>query len=76
MAPRPRQRGVTLIEFMIAMAVGLVIVLAASTAFLAGKRLFNTSADAQAVHESLRFTRHVVQGQLRQAATRTIRLIT
>lgn len=67
MESRLRQRGVTLIELMIAMAVGLVIVLAASTAFLAGKRLFNTSADAQAVHESLRFARHVVQGQLRQA---------
>ncbi len=49
------------------MAIGLAIVLAASTAFLAGKKLFNTDADVQAVHDSLRFARHVVQGQIRQA---------
>lgn len=66
-AARPQQRGATLIELMIAMAIGLVIVLAASTAFLAGKKLFNTDADVQEVQESLRFTRHVVQGLLRQA---------
>lgn len=66
-ACRPQQRGVTLIELMIAMALGLVIVLAASTAFLAGKKLFNTEADVQAVQDSLRFTRHVVQGLIRQA---------
>ena len=67
MAPRPRQRGVTLLELMIAMAISLGIVLAASTAFLAGKRLFNTDADVQAVQDTVRFTRHVVQGLIRQA---------
>lgn len=66
-ATRPQQRGLTLIELMIAMAIGLVIVLAASTAFLAGKKLFNTDADVQEVQDSLRFTRHVVQGLIRQA---------
>jgi len=67
MAPRSRQRGVTLIELMIAMVIGLAIVLAASTAFLAGKKLFNTDADVQAVQDTVRFARHVVQGLVRQA---------
>jgi type IV pilus assembly protein PilW len=70
MAPetlRPPQRGVTLIEVMVAMAIGLVVVLAASTAFIAARKLHDTDADVQAVQDALRFTRHVVQGQLRQA---------
>jgi len=67
MTRRPQQRGVTLIELMIAMAIGLVIVLAASTAFLAGKKLFNTDADVQAVQDTVRFARHVVRGLIRQA---------
>lgn len=57
----------TLVELMVAMAIGLVVILAASIAFLAGKKLFNTDADAQAAQESLRFSRYVVQSVVRQA---------
>jgi type IV pilus assembly protein PilW len=64
---RAPQRGVTLVELMVAMAIGLVVILAASIAFLAGKKLFNTDADAQAAQDSLRFTRYVVQSVVRQA---------
>ena len=64
---RAPQRGVTLVELMVAMAIGLLVILAASIAFLAGKKLFNTDADVQAVQESLRFTRYVVQSVVRQA---------
>ncbi|SEA13497.1 PilW family protein [Variovorax sp. YR216] len=67
MTRRPSQRGVTLIELMVAMALGLVLVLAASTAFLAGNKLFNTDSDVQAVQDSLRFARYVVQSLVRQA---------
>jgi len=67
MASRLQQRGVTLIELMIAMAIGLIIVLAASTAFLAGKKLFTTDTDVQAVQDTVRFTRYVVQNLIRQA---------
>lgn len=52
---------------MVAMAIGLVVILAASTAFLAGKKLFNTDADIQAMQDSLRFARYVVQSVVRQA---------
>lgn len=64
---RPLQRGVTLVELMVAMAIGLLVILAASIAFLAGKKLFNTDADVQAMQDSLRFTRYVVQSVVRQA---------
>ena len=49
------------------MAIGLLVILAASIAFLAGKKLFNTDADVQAMQDSLRFTRYVVQSVVRQA---------
>lgn len=64
---RAPQRGVTLVELMVAMAIGLFVILAASIAFLAGKKLFNTDADVQAVQDSLRFARYVVQSVVRQA---------
>jgi len=62
-----QQRGVTLVELMVAMTIGLVVVLAATVAFLAGKKLFNTDADIQGAQDSLRFARHVVQSVVRQA---------
>jgi type IV pilus assembly protein PilW len=49
------------------MAIGLLVILAASVAFLAGKKLFNTDADVQATQDSLRFARYVVQSVVRQA---------
>ena len=67
MGPHARQRGVTLVELMVAMAIGLVLVLAAAAAFLAGKQLFNTDTEVQAAQDSLRFARHVVLGVVRQA---------
>ncbi|WP_431276154.1 PilW family protein [Variovorax ureilyticus] len=67
MTSRLRQRGVTLIEVMVAMALSLVVVVAASIALVAGKKLFDTDSDAQSVQDSQRFARHVVQGLIRQA---------
>ena len=64
---RAQERGVTLVELMVAMAIGLVVVLAATSAFLAGKKLFNTDSDIQGAQDSLRFARHVVQSVVRQA---------
>ena len=61
------QCGVTLVELMVAMAIGLLVILAASIAFLAGKKLFNADADVQATQDSLRFARYIVQSVVRQA---------
>ncbi|MDM0118761.1 PilW family protein [Variovorax arabinosiphilus] len=64
---RGTQCGVTLVELMVAMTIGLLVILAASIAFLAGKKLFNADADVQATQDSLRFARYVVQSVVRQA---------
>jgi len=62
-----RQRGMTLVELMVATAVALVVVLAATAAFVASQRLFTADADAQATEESLRFASFVVRSVVRQA---------
>ena len=64
---RALQRGVTLVELLIAMAIALVVVLAATAAFVGSQRLFTVDADAQAVEESLRFASTVVRTVARQA---------
>jgi type IV pilus assembly protein PilW len=61
------QRGVTLVELLVAAAIALAVVLAATSAFLGSKRLFTADAEAQAVEESLRFAAFVVRGIVRQA---------
>ena len=66
-AGRVRERGVTLVELLVATAVALVVVLAATAAFVASQRLFTADADAQAVEESLRFAGFVVRSVARQA---------
>jgi type IV pilus assembly protein PilW len=64
---RSRQRGVTLLELLIAMGVALVVVLCATAAFIGGKQLFTADAEAQAVEDTLRFAGFVVKGIVRQA---------
>ena len=62
-----RQRGMTLVELMIAAAIGLVVVLAATATFLGSRQLFAANAQAQAVEDSLRFAASVVRVAVRQA---------
>jgi type IV pilus assembly protein PilW len=62
-----RERGVTLVELLVAMAIALVVVLAATAAFIGSQRLFTVDADAEAVEESLRFAGFVVRTVVRQA---------
>lgn len=61
------QRGMTLVELMIAAAIGLAVVLAATATFLGSRQLFAANAEAQAVEDSLRFAASVVRGVVRQA---------
>lgn len=49
------------------MALGLVVVLGATVAFMAGKKLFTTDTEVQATQDSLRFARHIIQRVVRQA---------
>lgn len=52
---------------MVALAVGLSVVLAASVAFLATRKLFDANADIQQVQDTMRYARYVVQNVARQA---------
>ncbi|MET3495038.1 PilW family protein [Variovorax boronicumulans] len=66
-AARVRQCGATLVELLVATALALVVVLAATAAFVGSQRLFAVDADARAVDESLRFASFVVRSIVRQA---------
>lgn len=64
---RARQRGVSLVELMVALALGLVVVLAATLAFGGSRQLFVAESEARTVEESLRFAAFVVRRTVRQA---------
>ncbi|MEJ1164085.1 PilW family protein [Variovorax sp. CCNWLW186] len=64
---RLRQCGMTLVELMVAAAIGLMVVLAATATFLGSRQLFAANAEAQSVEDSLRFAAAVVRGMVRQA---------
>ena len=57
-----RQRGMSLVELLVAMTVGLLVVLAATATFLGSRQLFVVNAEAQAVEDSLRFASFVIRG--------------
>ncbi len=66
-AGRARLRGVSLVELMVALALGLVVVLAAMLAFGGSRQLFVAESEARTVEESLRFAAFVVRRTVRQA---------
>jgi type IV pilus assembly protein PilW len=67
LARRGRQCGITLVELLVALAIGLVVVLAATAAFLTSKQLFTAGSQTQAAQDSLRFAGYVVKSIVRQA---------
>jgi len=69
---RRDQRGLTLIELMVAMALGLVIVLAAVAALLVARRGFTTVDAASQLRDSTRFAADVVQRVGVQAGYRDV----
>jgi len=62
-----RRRGVTLVELLVSLAIGLVVVLAAMAAFGGSRQLYSADAEARTVEDSLRFAAFVVQRIARQA---------
>ncbi len=62
-----RQRGLTLVELMVAMLIGLVLLAAVGTIFLSSKSAFISSDQRGRVHESGRLTADVVGAMTRQA---------
>lgn len=61
------QRGVTLVELMIALVLGLLVVLTASAAFIASKQLFNADSETQGLQDSTRFAGYLIKTVVRQA---------
>ena len=62
------QRGLTLVELMVSMALGLLVVLVASAGFIASKQLFTTDSQSQALQDSSRFASYLVRTIVQQAA--------
>lgn len=64
---RADQRGVTLIELMVALVLGLLVVLTASAAFIASKQLFTADSETQGLQDSTRFSSYLIKTVVRQA---------
>jgi type IV pilus assembly protein PilW len=62
-----RQRGVGLVEVMVAMAIGMLLVLGAVTVFMQGKNTSRTSDAVSRMQENLRFAFDTIEPDLRMA---------
>ena len=62
-----RQRGLTLVELMVAMVIGLVIVVASTAALLAARRGFTAVDASSQLRENTRFTVDILQRIVAQA---------
>lgn len=66
MHARHPQRGLSLVELMIAMAIGLFLVLGATQVFLAGRRVQTLNEELARTQERIRFTKEWLTRDLRQ----------
>jgi len=62
-----RQRGVSLVELMIALVIGLIIVASVSQVFLSGKRSYGTQSGLGVLQENGRFALYFLQRDLQFA---------
>ncbi|WP_228535961.1 PilW family protein [Noviherbaspirillum malthae] len=62
------QKGLTLIELMISLTLGLLIVIAATSAFLSSKNAYTAGDDATHIDDTGRFALEIIARSLRQAA--------
>ncbi|MDR0258920.1 MAG: prepilin-type N-terminal cleavage/methylation domain-containing protein, partial [Comamonas sp.] len=65
--PRLRQQGFSLVELMVGMAVGLLVMAAASVALLASRNLSVTVSDASHLQQQASYVLRIIGLQLRQA---------
>ena len=68
-AARTRMRGVTLVELMVAMLLGLLVVGAAMSVFLANKQTYVASENLGRMQESARVAFELMARDIREAAT-------
>lgn len=64
---RQRQRGLTLVELMIALVLGLLVIAALSQVYLAASQTQRTQYNLTARQENLRFALHLLSRDVRQA---------
>ena len=64
-----RQRGVTLIELMVGLAIGLMVVASAMAALMVSRSISGTVSDASAIQQQASYALRVIGGQLRQAGS-------
>lgn len=70
-APLPRpQRGLSLVELMVAMTIGLLIMVVLANLFIGTKASYRTQDDASRIQENLRFAAQVLGRTLRLAGYR------
>ena len=67
---RQRQRGMSLVEMMVAMAIGLVLTVVIANLFVGTKQTYRTQDDLSRMQENLRFAFHVVGRTVRQTGYR------
>lgn len=65
-----RQRGMSLVELMVAMTIGLVITVVIANLFVGTKQTYRTQDDLSRIQENLRFAFQVVGRTVRQAGYR------
>ena len=66
-APRPPQAGFTLVEFLVALIIGMLVVLAAIASMLGTRNTAMTSDDVNALHQSSALAFRLLGQQIRQA---------
>jgi type IV pilus assembly protein PilW len=65
-----RQRGMSLVELMVAMTIGLIITVVIANLFLGTKQTYRTQDDLSRIQENLRFAFQVIGRIVRQAGYR------
>ena len=65
----PRQSGVTLIELMVGLAIGLLVVAVAMGALMVSRGISGTVSDASGIHQQGAYILRVVSQQLRQTGS-------
>ena len=66
-----RGGGFTLIELMVALAIGLVLTIVVAELFLGSRRTFTTTDDVSRMQESMRFANQILSRSIHQAGFRT-----
>lgn len=66
---RQAQRGVTLIELMVGIAIGLLVVAVATVALMASRGVSGTVSDASGIQQQAAYAMRIIGNQLRQAGS-------